>query len=177
VHRNRNFHATALVAAHALFVALLLPAGVALAVEAGEAAPGFSAKRLGAGADIDLAHYRGKVVYLDFWASWCPPYLLSLPALEKLRGEFPATDFEVLAVNLDRDPSRAMRFLAERTIGYPSATDPEGRIPEEFGLETMPTAYLIDREGIVRHVHKGFRKGDIDDLRGEIRTLVDGKRR
>lgn len=177
MHRTRNLYPTALVAAGALFVALLLPVGSAFAVEAGEAAPDFSAKRLGAGEDIDLAAYRGKVVYLDFWASWCPPCLLSLPALEKLRGEFPATDFEVIAVNLDRDTSRAMRFLAERTIGYPSATDPEGRIPEKFGLETMPTAYLIDREGVVRHVHKGFRMGDVEDLRAEIRAVVDGTRR
>lgn len=152
----------------------LLGAGPAAAVEAGDRAPGFQAPLLGEGGDLDLASYKGKVVYLDFWASWCPPCLTSLPILEQLRKEFPATDFQVVAVNLDTDTGRAKRFLSKRSIGYPSASDPSGKIPEKFGLETMPTSYLIDREGVVRHVHKGFRKSDVDGLRTRIRSLVGG---
>ena len=177
MQRTSNTPANCGSAALLLALALCLPLANAAAVEAGQAAPEFTAKRLGAGKDIELSAYRGKVVYLDFWASWCPPCLLSLPALEELRGEFPATDFEILAVNLDRETPRALRFLAERAIGYPSATDPAGRIPELFELETMPTAYLIDRKGVVRYVHKGFRKNDIQGLRAEIRALVDGNQR
>ena len=122
--------------------------------------------------NVELSDYRGKVVYLDFWASWCPPCLVSLPVLEELRQEFPESEFQVIAVNVDRQPAKARSFLAKRKIGYPSATDPDGRIPEKFGIETMPTSFLIDRQGIVRHVHRGFRKGDVDDLRGRIRALL-----
>jgi peroxiredoxin len=162
------------VATAALAISLLLGAGAgARAVEAGQKAPQFTLPSLDGGPQLSLAAYRGKVVYLDFWASWCPPCLTSLPLLDALRQEFPADDFQVLAVNLDDDPAKARRFLAKRPVGYPSATDPAGALPERFGLETMPTSYLIDRDGVVRHVHPGFRKSDIDGLRAKIRALVE----
>lgn len=165
----RGLRRAALAAALALLVASAAPAG---ALEEGEAAPEFSAPRLVGEGAVSLGAYRGKVVYLDFWASWCAPCLVSLPMLEELRKEFPADHFQILAVNLDREPARARSFLRKRKISYPSATDPEGRIPERFGLETMPTSYLIDARGVVRHVHTGFRKGDVDDLRARIRGLL-----
>jgi peroxiredoxin len=78
----------------------------------------------------------------------------------------------VLAVNVDSDPEKARRFLEKRPVGYPSVTDPKGRIPETFGIETMPTSFLIDRDGVIRHVHNGFRRGDIESIRSRIRELV-----
>jgi thiol-disulfide isomerase/thioredoxin len=166
---HHRLRATRAAAALVLLAAIAAPAG---AVEEGEVAPQFSAPRLVGEGALSLGAYRGKVVYVDFWASWCAPCLVSLPALEELRKEFPADRFQILAVNLDREPARARSFLRKHKIGYPSATDPEGRIPERFGLETMPTSYLIDAQGVVRHVHNGFRKGDVDDLRTRIRSLL-----
>ncbi|MDJ0850203.1 MAG: TlpA disulfide reductase family protein [Myxococcota bacterium] len=151
------------------FVALAVPAA---AVEEGQKAPSFSAPPLEGDGPISLDRYKGKVVYLDFWASWCGPCLVSLPLLDELRREFPPDRFQVVAVNVDRDVARARRFLKKRPVGYPSATDPEGRIPEKFGIETMPTSFLIDAKGVVRHVHAGFRKGDIDDIRKRIKALM-----
>lgn len=153
--------------------ALLVCVAGADALDEGESAPSFSAPLLDGKGSLALDGYRGKVVYLDFWASWCPPCLVSLPILEQLRQEFSESQFQVIAVNVDREPARARSFLAKRKIGYPSATDPDGRIPEKFGIETMPTSFLIDRQGIVRHVHRGFRKGDVDGLRDEIRQLLN----
>ena len=115
-------------------------------------------------------------MYLDFWASWCAPCAKALPALEKLRKEFPAEEFQVVAVNLDRDVSVAKTFLKRRPVGYPSAHDPEGALPDRFGVETMPTSFLIDRDGIVRYVHKGFRKSDVDEIRSRIQELVATRR-
>lgn len=155
---------------------LALCAFAALGLQSGDRAPEFSAPALGGGATITLADHRGKVVYLDFWASWCAPCLTSLPALEKLRQEFPADDFQVIAVNVDRDTEAARRFLARRPVGYPSASDPEGRIPGRFAIETMPTSFLIDGQGVIRHVHRGFRPGDVDDLRERIRALLAASR-
>jgi peroxiredoxin len=152
--------------------ALLLLAPAAAAIEAGQPAPAFSAPSLDGKGQRSLASYRGKVVYVDFWASWCSPCLVSLPLLEKLRGEFPAERFQILAVNVDRDPGKAKAFLAKHPVGYPSVSDPEGRLPEVFALETMPSSYLIDARGIVRYVHEGFRAGDVDEIRERIRALV-----
>jgi thiol-disulfide isomerase/thioredoxin len=152
-----------------------LVAAPAHAVEEGELAPEWSAPALAGGAPVSLSAARGKVVYLDFWASWCAPCRTALPALENLRREFPAESFEVLAVNVDREPEAARRFLARSPIGYPSASDPEGHIPARFGVETMPTSYLIDRKGVVRYVHRGFERKDVATLRARIAELVGGR--
>jgi len=146
-------------------------AAPARALELGDKAPAFSAPGL-SGGTVSLSAYRGKVVYLDFWASWCGPCAKSLPALEELRKEFAPGDFQIVAVNLDRDPAVAAKFLKQRPVGYPSATDPKGSVPAAFGVETMPTSFLIDRSGVVRHVHRGFRESDVDPLRKEIQKLV-----
>jgi peroxiredoxin len=155
-------------AAALLLTALAVPAG---ALEQGDRAPDFSAPGLTGGV-VSLASYRGKVVYLDFWASWCGPCAQALPALDALRQEFPPGEFQVVAVNVDRQPSLAKAFLHKRPIGYPSAQDPQGAIPASFGVDSMPTSFLIDREGIVRHVQRGFRESDVASLREQIQKLV-----
>jgi thiol-disulfide isomerase/thioredoxin len=149
----RGFRAPLAAASAAAMLAL---PGVAL--EQGDAAP--------------LDAHRGKVIMVDFWASWCGPCAQSLPALDALRKEFPADDFQVIAVNVDSESEQAKAFLKRRPVGYPSALDPEGLIPTRFGLQTMPTSYLIDRNGVVRHIHRGFRPDDIGALRERIQALV-----
>lgn len=161
---------------------LLVPALAALglatgaaAIDVGEKAPAFQQPGLGGGV-VSLAAHRGKVVYLDFWASWCGPCAAALPALEKLRKEFPASDFQILAVNVDHEVGAARRFLERRPIGYPSAFDPKGELPTRFGVRTMPTSFLIDRHGVVRYVHEGFRKDDVELLRNRIQeALASGR--
>lgn len=148
----------------------------AAALEPGDPAPSFRAASLEGDSTLALESYRGKLVYLDFWASWCAPCAASLPVLDALQREFGGRDFEVLAVNVDRDPGKAQAFLRKRPVGYPSVSDPEGELPEQFGLETMPTSYLIDREGVIRYVHRGFREGDEEVLREQIRRLLRSAR-
>lgn len=176
---QRTPSSVALLRHHVAFLLVVLPvvcAHPAHALGPGDAAPQFAAPALSGGDPIDLADFRGRVVLLDFWASWCAPCLTSLPKLDELRHEFGASDFRVVAVNLDEDLDRARRFLSKSAIGYPSATDPKGAIPERFGLGTMPTSYLIDRKGVIRYVHEGFRSGDEDELRKWILTLLRARR-
>jgi thiol-disulfide isomerase/thioredoxin len=163
----------ALVVSAAILASGFLP-GRAFGVEANQAAPVFSAHSLDGNATLNLAAYKGKVVFLDFWASWCGPCQTAMPLIESLRSEFPADQFQVLAVNIDEDPAKAKAFLESRKVkvGYPSVSDPEGRLPATYGLKTMPTSYLIDRSGVVRSVHAGFRASDVDGLRAEIRALL-----
>jgi peroxiredoxin len=159
----------------ALLVLALLASPPVAAIDVGEAAPDFRAPALEGPKRLSLRDYRGKVVYLDFWASWCAPCATALPVLDGFRSEFGADGFQVLAVNVDSDPDKARQFLARRPVGYPSVTDPKGRLPNQFGIETMPTSFLIDRDGVIRLVHRGFKKADVDELRAEIRKLVGGR--
>jgi peroxiredoxin len=156
-------------------LAWLLFALPAAAVEAGEPAPDFERPQIGAVKQLSLSDFRGKVVYLDFWASWCAPCAVSLPIVDSFREEFGPDEFAVLAVNVDSDLAKAKTFLRRRPVGYPSVSDPEGEIPVRFGVETMPTAFLIDRQGVIRAVHRGFKKSDEDALRSQIRKLVSGR--
>ncbi|MFI5315291.1 MAG: TlpA family protein disulfide reductase [Myxococcota bacterium] len=158
----------------AVLLAFGLAPARALAVDAGQPAPLFSARALEGDSTLSLGAYKGKVVYLDFWASWCGPCQTAMPLIESLRSEFPADQFQVIAVNVDQDPAKAKAFLERRKVGYPSVSDPEGHLPETYGLKTMPTSYLIDRNGVVRSVHAGFRASDLDGLRNEIRALLGG---
>ena len=151
---------------------VFVSAPTAFAIEPGEKAPDFSAARLEGSGTLGLSDYKGKVVYLDFWASWCAPCLKAVPALETLREEFPASKFQILAVNLDKKTKKALKFLAKQSVGYPSVSNPRGDIPGKFDLETMPSSYLIDQNGVVRYVHKGFRDGDLDVIRKEVRRII-----
>ncbi len=123
-------------------------------------------------AQVSLAELRGKVVYLDFWASWCGPCHMSFPQLEQLRLELGPRGFEVLAINVDEFEADALTFLNEIPVSYLVVRDAEGVTPRTYGILGMPTAYLIDREGVVRLVHQGFRRGDGEKLRAEITTLL-----
>lgn len=166
----------ALLTFSAALTGLLLATPTALALEAGDRAPAFDLPALDGKGDVKLSDYRGKVVYVDFWASWCPPCLTSLPELEELRKQMPASKFQIVAINIDEKPKKALRFLEKKPVGYPSASDPEGKLPEQFGLETMPTSYLIDQNGVVRLVHRGYHKGDADKIKAEATSLIRKKK-
>jgi thiol-disulfide isomerase/thioredoxin len=156
--------------------ALALAAGTAHALEEGDRAPDFQARSVSGDAQVVLHELRGKVVLVDFWASWCAPCNAAMPQLEKLSKEFPADQFVVLGVNVDKKLEDARRALERRPVTYANASDPTGMLPKRFGLDTMPTTYLIDQNGVVRLVHKGFRNGDMDEIREQIQKLLAPKK-
>ena len=124
---------------------------------------------------LALADLHGKVVLLDFWASWCGPCRQSFPLYEKLRGELPQQQFAVLAINLDEMADAPSAFLAEHPVGYASLADPAGEVARQFGLIGMPSSFIIDRDGVVRARYTGFKPEDIAVIRKEVNELLGKK--
>jgi len=138
----------------------------------GQPAPEVQLPQLPGGNEVSLSSLRGKVVYLDFWASWCGPCRVSFPQLEQLRNELGPRGFEVYAINVDEVEADANQFLADVPVSYVVVRDAGGTTPEAYGILGMPTGFLIDRKGVVRHVHQGFKKTDGALLRAEIVELL-----
>lgn len=124
---------------------------------------------------LDLAQYKGKVVYLDFWASWCAPCRRSFPWLDALERKHGAEGFVVIAVNVDTERALAAGFLEQVPVGFKVAYDPKGELAARWQLLGMPSSFLIDRSGKVRSTHQGFRKGDEALREAEIVKLLAEK--
>lgn len=122
---------------------------------------------------ISHTDLRGRVTYLDFWASWCGPCRLSLPALNRLRKTFASDDFNVVAISVDYVEEDALDFLARYPVEYPIAIDTTGDSGRAFAVAGMPSGYLIDKKGMIREIHVGFRKGDEAILKERIVALIE----
>lgn len=134
---------------------LLLFSGQALAVEAGQQAPDFSLPGSGQ-QSLKLSEFRGKLVYLDFWASWCESCKQSLPWMASLSNTIDPAKFEVIAVNLDSERADAEEMLNMLNAKFRVAFDAEGQTPEMFNVQAMPSSFLIDPQGKVISVFEGF---------------------
>ena len=151
-----------------LIVLLLSP----LPLHAQDTAGIFSGVAINTGQQISLADYRGKVVLVDFWASWCPPCLESLPAYDRMRQEIGTEDFEIIAINVDEYTEDGLEFLAKYPVNYPVLADPEGDIGIPWGVRSLPRAFLLDREGRIVARHKRFKPGDEIRLKQDITELL-----
>jgi thiol-disulfide isomerase/thioredoxin len=124
------------------------------------------------GVTAQLADYRGKVVLIDFWASWCPPCKASFPALDAIYREYQGKGLEVLAVNVDERRRDADTFLDAHPHRLTVLYDPKGVSPEAFGIKGMPSSFLIDRAGNIRFTHMGYSGNVADSYRQEIAQLL-----
>jgi peroxiredoxin len=124
------------------------------------------------GGTVALSTYRGKVLLVDFWASWCAPCKTSFPALDSLYREYQPRGLEVLAVNLDERRRDADAFLRARSHRLTVLFDPSGASPAAFGVKAMPSSFLIDKAGNIRFTHMGY-SGNVDEsYRREIAQLL-----
>jgi cytochrome c biogenesis protein CcmG, thiol:disulfide interchange protein DsbE len=128
-----------------------------------------------AASPIDLTGLRGRVVYVDFWASWCGPCRQSFPWMETMKSIYEAQGLEIVAVNLDRDRADADKFLSHFHHTLDVRFDPKGELAEFYKLQGMPSSVLIDRHGAVRFTHVGFRPVDGAIYEAQVRELLAEK--
>jgi thiol-disulfide isomerase/thioredoxin len=122
---------------------------------------------------IRLSGYRGKVVLLDIWASWCAPCKEEMPELDAMASRLRGKGIEIVAVSVDEDRPAAESFLkTRRKWALTLAHDPAGSVPSQLQPPKMPTSYIIDSKGIVRHVNAGFQAGDADKLEAQLLALT-----
>lgn len=145
------------------------------ATEVGQPAPQFTLPSLQQDRQTALKEFAGKVIYLDFWASWCAPCRTSFPALNKLYEKLKAQGFEVVAVNLDENKANAERFLKAFPVGFTVLRDNNGEWADQYGVASMPTSFIIDKQGMVQHIHHGFTSDDINGLENKITQLLANK--
>ncbi len=142
------------------------------AAEVGQTPPACNAIEQIGSQKIDISAYQGKVLLIDFWATWCPPCKQSMPFLNKLRNLQQKHGFEILAINVDENTEEAKSFLTQNPVDYKMAFDPEGDCPQKFAVKAMPSSYLIDKTGKIRLVHLGFRDEDQKLIEEQVSTLL-----
>jgi DsbE subfamily thiol:disulfide oxidoreductase len=120
----------------------------------------------------DMQQFQGKVLYVDFWASWCGPCAQSFPFLNDLNREFRGQGLQVLGINVDEKSKDAQTFLLKHPANFKIAADASGKCPEDFGVKAMPSTYLIDRNGVIRYIHLGFRPSETKKLRAMVEQLL-----
>lgn len=153
----------------------LLLAAPVLATEEGLQAPDFTLPGVReAEAAVTLRELRGDIVYVDFWASWCAPCLRSLPEVNTLYERYKDQGFSVVAITIDDPVEDALDFLLdlETPLAYNVVLDQTAEVMDQYAVVGMPTSFLIDREGVVRMVHKGFRDGDTELLEEKLTELL-----
>ena len=126
----------------------------------------------GVNGSVKLAELKGKVVYLDFWASWCEPCKKSFPWLHDIKQSYADKGFEVVAVNLDKDRKLADAFLKEMDVNFVLAFDEDGESASAYKLKGMPSSYLIGRDGKLYASHIGFKEKDKTKLEQAIKELL-----
>ena len=125
-----------------------------------------------AGENIRLSEYRGQVVMINFWASWCGPCRQEMPQLETLHQKYADLGFTVFGVNVERDRDSARQVLEDIPVSFPILFDDQNQVSKLYDVDAMPVTVLVDRSGDIRFIHRGYRPGYEAAYEQQIRSLV-----
>ena len=158
----------------ALINTVLLSTVVALSttVFADDKAPDFILGKTAKNQTVYLSSYKGRVVYLDFWASWCVPCLKSFPWMNEMHNRYKKNGLKILAVNVDEQKDEAKKFLKDHPADFTVIYDFEAKIAEKYEVKAMPSSYFIDRKGNIVKTKLGFKIKDTDEMEQVIQSLL-----
>ncbi|HXH90941.1 MAG TPA: TlpA disulfide reductase family protein [Thermoanaerobaculia bacterium] len=153
-----------------LLALTIAPCAFAKSQERLTQAPDFSLP--GASGTVSLHDFRGKVVLIDFWASWCVPCRQSFPWMTSMMNRYGAQGLEIIAVNLDKKRDAADRFIEAFPATFPVVFDPSGKTAEGFRVEAMPSSFLVSRTGEIIHIYAGFDPGHVQTIETQIQEAL-----
>lgn len=137
----------------------------------GQSAPDFALKS-NSGQNLRLSEYRGDVVMVNFWATWCGPCRQEMPLLDELYSRYQRVGFSLLGVNIDDNQAKALNMVSELGVSFPVLFDSRKEVSKLYKVDAMPVTVLIDREGTVRYVHHGYKPGYEEKYLDQIRSLL-----
>jgi peroxiredoxin len=155
----------------ALAAALLVSVPASSAGPASGPAPQFSMPARG-GSTLSLGQYKGQVVMLNFWASWCGPCRQEMPLLENIYKKYNKLGFTLIGVNVEPDSKAADEWLKQTPVSFPVIYDKDSQVSKLYDVAGMPSTVIIDRKGNIRVLHRGYKPGDENEYLDSIRTLV-----
>ena len=162
-------------AALTLLTAALGAAAVGGATAAGSdasgPAPTFTLTTL-TGESAALSQYKGQVVMLNFWATWCGPCQQEMPLLDQMYKKYKPAGFTLIGVYVDKDAPPVKQLLERKPVGFPVLLDPSSQVSKAYHVDEMPSTVLIDRQGNVRYLHRGYKPGDENEYQDRIRQLI-----
>jgi peroxiredoxin len=158
--------------AFSVFAMTMLVASVAYAATVSGPAPSFTLQS-NAGGQVSLASLKGKVVMVNFWATWCVPCRQEMPHLQALYEKYNGLGFELLAVNVEKNNAEgARKWLQETPVTFPVLFDPENQVTKLYKVQTMPSTVIIGRDGTMRFMHNGYKPGYENDYQTQVRALL-----
>ncbi len=134
-------------------------------------APDFTLPARG-GTNLSLSQYKGQVVMINFWATWCGPCRQEMPLLDAMYKKYKAMGFTLIGVNVEPDSKGAEKFLQGVAVTFPVAFDAESRVSKLYNVQGMPSTVIVDRKGNARVLHKGYRPGDENLYLDQVRKLI-----
>lgn len=156
---------------HALAGVVVLFASAAWAGMAEAPAPDFTLKSA-SGENLRLSELRGEVVMINFWASWCGPCRQEMPILSELHDKYKSMGFTVLGVNVEENSAEARKLLKEMPVSFPVLFDNESTVSKQYDVVAMPSTVLVDRNGNMRYLHKGYKPGLENTYVEQVRSLI-----
>src|SRR5215475_9785078 len=148
----------------------LIVATAAFAADSGPA-PGFTLTDLG-GAQGGLSQYKGNVVMVNFWATWCGPCQQEMPLLDAMYKKYKMAGFTLIGVNVDKEAPPVKALLERKPVTFPVLLDPANSVSKAYHVDEMPSTVIVDRKGQIRYVHRGYRPGDENEYQDKIRQLI-----
>ncbi len=160
-----------LVARSILAAVVIAGASFSIAADVGSPAAEFSLASL-AGGPVSLSQYKGNVVLINFWATWCGPCQQEMPLLDQMYKKYKPAGFTLLGVNVDKDAPPVKDLLTRKPVSFPVLLDPANAVSRTYHVADMPSSVIIDRKGTVRYIHRGYHPGDENEYQDRIRQLI-----